>query len=113
MVEERGEAMSEELQITEAWKTYSVIRDTGETPEETFENGARSGIEIGLQFLNLLCKEGRCPEFFHKSDDNLATVGIQCVQLSVYDGGERVHFYGDDAAAALRQCAERLYREEG
>ena len=39
--------MSEEQQISEAWETYSVIRDTGETPEETFKNGARGGIEIG------------------------------------------------------------------
>lgn len=39
--------MNEEQQISEAWETYSVIRDTRETPEETFENGVRSGIEIG------------------------------------------------------------------
>lgn len=64
------------------------------------------------QTLNRLCEEGRCPEFYHRFDDNLAVMGIKCIQLSVYDGGERVHFYGDDAAAALRQCAERLYGEE-
>ena len=64
------------------------------------------------QTLNRLCEEGRLPSFYHKPDDNLSAMGIEGIQLSVYDGGERVHFYGDDAAAALRQCAERLYGEE-
>ena len=41
--------------------------------------------------LRLLCNEGRCPEFYHKHDDNLANMGIPCVQLMVMDGGERVH----------------------
>lgn len=61
--------------------------------------------------LQRLCEEGRLPSFYQKSDDNLSAMGIVGIQLSVYDGGERVHFYGRDAAAALRQCAEKLYGE--
>jgi len=61
--------------------------------------------------MDRLISEGRCPSFYGRPHDNLANMGINAIQLSVYDGGERVHFYGRDAAAALRQCSERLYGE--
>lgn len=42
----------DERMIREAWQTYRVIRDPNETPEEVFKNGARAGIQVGIELAN-------------------------------------------------------------
>ena len=38
----------EEQEIEEAWSEYNEIRDEGETAKETFGNGIRKGIQLGI-----------------------------------------------------------------
>ena len=58
--------------------------------------------------METLVDAGRCPSFYLKNDDNLANTGIHAIQLSLYDFGERVHFYAEDIYSAARKAVEAL-----
>lgn len=55
--------------------------------------------------MERLCSQGRCPLFCTKGDDPM-------VQLSLYDFGERVHFYAEDIYSAARKAVEALKGKE-
>ena len=62
--------------------------------------------------IGRLVDAGRCPSFYNNPNDNLASTGIREIQLSVYDYGERVHFYAEDVYSAARKAVEALERKE-
>lgn len=55
--------------------------------------------------MERLYSQGRCPAFYNKGGSD------PMVQLSLYDFGERVHFYAEDIYSAARKAVEELQNE--
>lgn len=65
----------------------------------------RDSILKSLRFaadMERLYAQGRCPLFFGSGG------GDPMVQLSLYDFGERVHFYAEDIYSAARKAVKEL-----